>query len=65
MGHPLHLHGHKFWVLGAGEGTFNYKTVKEVPAGVLNLENPPYRDTTGLPASGWTVLRRVIFPVNE
>merc|ERR1712169_4662 len=57
MGHPIHLHGHKFWVLGSGEGSFSYATTAEAPADLLNLENPPYRDTTGLPSRGWVVIR--------
>ncbi|KAK2609370.1 hypothetical protein QQS21_002151 [Conoideocrella luteorostrata] len=57
MGHPLHLHGHKFWVLGSGTGVFPYGSVKDAPDGMLNLHDPPFRDTTGLPEQGWTVLR--------
>lgn len=59
MGHPLHLHGHKFWVLGSGKGDFPYNSIAEAPAGMLNLQNPPYRDTTGLLSQGWTVIRYV------
>ncbi|KAJ9139015.1 Multicopper oxidase [Coniochaeta hoffmannii] len=59
MGHPMHLHGHKFWVLGTGSGPFPYATVKDVPSSLLNLHNPPYRDTTELPPSGWAVIRYV------
>ena len=61
MGHPLHLHGHKFWVLGSGEGTFPYKAVADAPTGMLNPRNPPFCDTTGLPSQGWTVIRYVCF----
>lgn len=57
MGHPIHLHGHKFWVLGSGGGTFSYATIADAPADLLNLENPPYRDTTGLPSQGWVAIR--------
>ncbi|KAI9675041.1 MAG: hypothetical protein M1817_001447 [Caeruleum heppii] len=59
MGHPMHLHGHKFWVLGSGSGRFQHASVAEAPSSVINLKNPPYRDTTELPASGWTVIRYV------
>ncbi|KAK9311102.1 Cupredoxin [Lipomyces starkeyi] len=45
MGHPMHLHGHKFWVLGSGSGTFPYETVVDAPESIINLNNPPYRDT--------------------
>ncbi|EGX97253.1 Cupredoxin [Cordyceps militaris CM01] len=57
MGHPLHLHGHKFWVLGSGTGSFAFPSVQDAPTGMLNLVNPPFRDTTGLPAQGWAVIR--------
>ncbi|KAK5129223.1 hypothetical protein LTR08_003747 [Meristemomyces frigidus] len=48
--HPIHLHGHDFFVLAAGAGT--YADV----APTLNTVNPPRRDVTMLPASGYTVL---------
>ncbi|RAR01519.1 Conidial pigment biosynthesis oxidase PcArbB [Stemphylium lycopersici] len=57
MGHPMHLHGHKFWVLGTGDGTFPYDSVIDAPSSFINLENPPYRDTVDLPPSGWAALR--------
>ena len=50
--HPIHLHGHDFFVLGTGEGTFS---VAENSAG-LNYNNPTRRDTAMLPANGWLVL---------
>jgi len=59
MGHPMHLHGHKFWFLGAGAGIFPYDSVDTAPSSMINLENPPYRDTIDLPASGWAVIRYV------
>jgi L-ascorbate oxidase len=57
MGHPMHLHGHKFWVLGSGEGPFPYKSVTDAPQPLINLQNPPYCDTAELPPSGWIVIR--------
>ena len=57
MGHPMHLHGHKFWVLGTGSGPFPYSPVTNAPQSVINMHNPPYRDTVELPASGWAALR--------
>jgi len=59
MGHPMHLHGHKFWILGTGEGAFPYSSVQDVPSSLVNLDDPPYRDTVELPASGWAVVRYV------
>ncbi|KAJ9634649.1 hypothetical protein H2199_008934 [Coniosporium tulheliwenetii] len=59
MGHPMHLHGHKFWHLGSGNGTFPYGSVLDAPQSLINLGNPPYRDTIDLPPSGWAVIRYV------
>lgn len=47
--HPIHLHGHDFYVLAQDTGTFNSSVS-------LNLDNPPRRDTAMLPASGYLVL---------
>lgn len=57
MGHPMHLHGHKFWVLGTGSGDFPYRSVNDAPGSLINLDDPPYRDTVELPASGWAAIR--------
>lgn len=45
--HPLHLHGHDFWVLGQGSGTYDESTAE------LSTVNVPRRDVVLLPASGW------------
>ncbi|KAI9702704.1 MAG: hypothetical protein M1820_006088 [Bogoriella megaspora] len=51
--HPLHLHGHDFWVLGSKAGaTFDASTDTDS----LNFTNPPRRDVTFLPAGGWTIM---------
>ncbi|KAL2353497.1 Cupredoxin [Cryomyces antarcticus] len=49
--HPIHLHGHDFFILGEGRGTYN---AASSPA--LNLVNPPRRDVALLPAAGYLVL---------
>ncbi|KAM6511291.1 hypothetical protein FALCPG4_016292 [Fusarium falciforme] len=59
MGHPIHLHGHKFWLLGSGVGDFPYTDITDAPKDLINLEGPPYRDTIGLPSQGWAALRYV------
>ncbi|KOS38955.1 hypothetical protein ACN38_g10218 [Penicillium nordicum] len=59
MSHPMHLHGHTFWVLGSGTGSFPYDSATDAPESLINLRNPPYRDTTNLPPSGWAVIRYV------
>jgi hypothetical protein len=50
--HPVHLHGHDFWVLGAGQGIFDAKA----NATSLKFDNPPRRDVAFLSAGGWLVL---------
>ena len=48
MGHPMHLHGHKFWLLGAGEGDF--------PFGIIQLPN--YRAVKAQPEDApWSFIR--------
>jgi FtsP/CotA-like multicopper oxidase with cupredoxin domain len=48
--HPIHLHGHDFWVLAAGTGTFDADTT------TLQTTNGPRRDVAMLPASGYLVI---------
>lgn len=47
--HPIHLHGHDFFVLASGSGSYD----SSIP---LNLNNPPRRDTAELPGAGYLVL---------
>jgi FtsP/CotA-like multicopper oxidase with cupredoxin domain len=49
LNHPIHLHGHDFFVLAAGQGTYNSSTP-------LNLVNPPRRDTANMPGGGYLVV---------
>ncbi|KAE8330214.1 Cupredoxin [Aspergillus sergii] len=49
--HPMHLHGHDFWVLGSGYGEFDSSL-----AGSLTLVNSPRRDVAMMPASGYLVI---------
>jgi hypothetical protein len=48
--HPIHLHGHDFWVVGQSTGMFDIETSE------LNLINPPRRDVASLPASGYLAM---------
>ncbi|KAF2116397.1 laccase precursor [Lophiotrema nucula] len=50
--HPIHLHGHDFYVLGAGSGTFDKSTS---PQG-MKFNNPTRRDTAILPGGGWLAI---------
>ncbi|CAF1156762.1 unnamed protein product [Didymodactylos carnosus] len=54
--HPIHLHGHKFWIIANGnthDGDFNEKKV------VFNTRNPLKRDTVSLNPHSYAVLRFV------
>ena len=51
--HPIHLHGHSFYVVGYGVGNYNPKATS------FNLVDPPYMNTIGVPAGGWVVIRFV------
>jgi hypothetical protein len=47
--HPIHLHGHDFYILAQGTGTYSSSVS-------LNLDNPPRRDVAMLPPSGYLVM---------
>ena len=47
--HPMHLHGHDFYIVAQGAGTFNSSVA-------LNTVNPPRRDTASLVADGYLVI---------
>ncbi|KAF2874488.1 multicopper oxidase-domain-containing protein [Massariosphaeria phaeospora] len=48
--HPIHIHGHDFFILAAGTGVYTPGLTK------LNLNNPPRRDTANMPAAGYLVV---------
>nr|POE65674.1 laccase-3 [Quercus suber] len=50
--HPIHLHGHDFFVLGTGHTA--WKPVADIAT--LNYNNPPRRDVAMLPSGGWLAL---------
>lgn len=47
--HPIHLHGHDFYVLAQDTGDYSSNVT-------LKLDNPPRRDTAMLPSAGYLVL---------
>ncbi|GLJ32504.1 hypothetical protein SUGI_0654060 [Cryptomeria japonica] len=51
--HPLHLHGHDFYVVGQGFGNYNPRTH---PAH-FNLKDPQKLNTVGVPTGGWAAIR--------
>lgn len=44
--HPIHLHGHDFWIVAQAAGTFDPATTN------LTTTNPPRRDVATLPGNG-------------
>ncbi|KAJ9627644.1 laccase, multicopper oxidase, benzenediol:oxygen oxidorectuctase [Taxawa tesnikishii (nom. ined.)] len=48
--HPIHLHGHDFYVLGQGAGVWDGVVDN------LKFSNPPRRDTAHLPRGGWLII---------
>ena len=48
--HPIHLHGHDFYILAQGTGSYSSSTV------TLGLTNPPRRDVAMLPSAGYLVI---------
>lgn len=50
LSHPIHLHGHDFWVMAQDTGVYT--------AGVtaLNSANPPRRDVATLPGNGYLAI---------
>ncbi|KAG8494977.1 hypothetical protein CXB51_012736 [Gossypium anomalum] len=53
--HPLHLHGYNFFVVGQGFGNFD----PQKDPNNFNLIDPVERNTVGVPAGGWVVIRFV------
>ncbi|XP_057794633.1 laccase-15-like [Salvia miltiorrhiza] len=51
--HPMHLHGHSFYVVGWGFGNFN--STRDPPN--YNLVDPPLQNTIAVPRAGWTAIR--------
>jgi FtsP/CotA-like multicopper oxidase with cupredoxin domain len=51
--HPWHIHGHSFWVVGNGNGTYNATS----DVAQYNLINPILRDTVVLQPLSWVALR--------
>ncbi|XP_071714837.1 laccase-4-like [Rutidosis leptorrhynchoides] len=51
--HPMHLHGHNFFVVGQGFGDYD---AKKDPKN-FNLFDPVQRNTVSVPAGGWVAIR--------
>lgn len=53
--HPIHIHGYDFYILAEGFGNFDAAT----DTAKFNLDDPPMRNTVGVPVNGWAVIRFV------
>ncbi|XP_073126386.1 laccase-1 [Henckelia pumila] len=53
--HPIHVHGHNFFIVGRGFG--NFDETKDLEG--YNLVDPPERNTVGVPVGGWAAIRLV------
>ncbi|KAI3465409.1 hypothetical protein Pfo_022072 [Paulownia fortunei] len=53
IGHPMHLHGHSFYVVGSGPNNFD----KDNDTKNYNLVDPPLMQTIAVPKNGWTAIR--------
>ncbi|KAK6261439.1 hypothetical protein QUC31_007255 [Theobroma cacao] len=51
--HPIHVHGHNFFIVGSGFGNFNVSKDPDK----YNLIDPPERNTVGVPMGGWAAIR--------
>ncbi|KAF8018268.1 hypothetical protein BT93_H3229 [Corymbia citriodora subsp. variegata] len=51
--HPMHLHGHSFYIVGSGFGNFDNETDPQE----YNLVDPPKVNTFSVPKKGWITLR--------
>ncbi|XP_051133594.1 laccase-14 [Andrographis paniculata] len=51
--HPIHLHGHGFYMVGWGFGKFD----PEKDPSRYNLVDPPQQTTVGIPDNGWVAIR--------
>lgn len=50
--HPVHLHGHNFYIIGFGNGNYPGPSASK-----FNLVDPPARNTVGVPTNGWVAVR--------
>lgn len=56
--HPIHLHGHHFYILGTGDGDFTEIQQKNSSwRSLLNFKNPQFADTATVGKEGWVYLR--------
>lgn len=51
--HPIHVHGHNFFIVGRGFG--NYDVDRDTK--YYNLIDPPERNTVAVPVGGWAAIR--------
>lgn len=62
--HPIHKHSNRYFVIGYGQGSFDYESVEEAMKYIpesFNFKNPQIRDTFPTPRSkkepSWLAIR--------
>ncbi|PWN34267.1 uncharacterized protein FA14DRAFT_161719 [Meira miltonrushii] len=55
--HPVHLHGYNPWILGSGQGHYQYGKSLNLSQ---TFDNPMRRDTFRVPVYGWAAIRVVL-----
>ncbi|XP_060203072.1 laccase-1 [Lycium barbarum] len=53
--HPIHVHGHNFFIVGRGFGNYNVDRDTKY----YNLIDPPERNTVAVPMGGWAAIRLI------
>ncbi|KAK4350053.1 hypothetical protein RND71_029366 [Anisodus tanguticus] len=53
--HPIHVHGHNFFIVGSGFGNYDV----DCDPKYYNLIDPPERNTVAVPVGGWAAIRIV------
>ncbi|KAF8025059.1 hypothetical protein BT93_F2035 [Corymbia citriodora subsp. variegata] len=53
VNHPMHMHGHSFYIVGIGHGNFDNETDPKT----YNLVDPPHVNTFSVPKNGWLAIR--------
>lgn len=51
--HPIHVHGHNFFIVARGFGNYD----ANVDPASYNLVDPPERNTVAVPVGGWAAIR--------
>ncbi|WVQ82717.1 hypothetical protein IAT38_004849 [Cryptococcus sp. DSM 104549] len=59
IGHPFHLHGNDFMLIGRGDGQITADQLNAMSASELSLSNPTRKDTLWIQGNKWAALRTI------